>query len=244
MPSRDTLVWFARGFAVTALALLLVAALVVPAAGWAQGGGNNTSPQTLPGGSQPPWRTDDPLGRAPSQAPDVPPVPNDQWTAGLLADSAPAGLAEGSGLAPQAVYGSPLVIPAADFRADGVHAESARYTFSTGSWEGNAQGYGCLMAPAYLPAGASVYQFWASVVDNDPDVNMEVTLHRVDNYTGAHVTMAYLVTSGVNAAIQSLSDFSIDNPVVSYPTYSYYATTCLYRANVELYSVRIWYTLP
>jgi hypothetical protein len=244
MPSRDTLVWFARGFALTALALLLVAALVIPAAGWAQGGGNSTSPQAAVGGSQPPWRTDDPLGRTPSPLPDAEPAPNDQWAAGLPADSEPAGAGMTTGMEPQAVYGSPLVIPAADFREDGFHPGTAWYQFGSGYWQGTASAYGCLMAPAYLPAGATVATFWASLVDNATAAYVNVSLHRVDNYSGAHVTMASISTSGVTSTIQNLFDLSIVSPTVYYPTYSYYVTTCLPSANTRLYSVRIYYTLP
>jgi hypothetical protein len=244
MPSRDTTIWFARGFALTTLALLLVAALVVPAAGWAQGGGNNTGPQTLPGGSPPSWRTDDPLGRAPSPVDETAAVPNDLWLASLPTSPQVAGPSEPGGLAPQAVYGSPLVIPAADFRADGFFPDSAHFWFNPGEWEGTTATYGCLMAPAYLPAGANVYQVWASVVDNDAIDNVTVILSRVDNYSGIHDTMATIATAGITTTIQSLSAGAITYPVISYPNYSYYATTCLHSASTKLYSVRIWYTLP
>ncbi len=45
---------------------------------------------------------------------------------------------------------------------------------------------------------------------------------------------------GPFAGLQIISDLSIDLPVVSYPSYSTYLTTCLQSANIRLYSVRLY----
>jgi hypothetical protein len=139
-------------------------------------------------------------------------------------------------------YTSPLVIPAADFRSDGLAPGGYTFIFVTGYMVGSTGN--CVMAPAYLPNGATVYQFWASAYDNDPANDLGVELHRVNNYNGAQNVMASVTTTGQSGAIQSLSDYVITNPLVVYPDYSYYVTACLNTSNLRIYSARVWYTGP
>ena len=140
------------------------------------------------------------------------------------------------------VPGSPLVIPAADFRSDGFDPGSMFFSF----WGGYLRGGNadtCMMAPAYLPNGANVYDIYAGVVDNDAAANVWINLYRVDNYDGSVDVMAQMWTDDAYAspAIISLEDYPIDYPVVEYPTYSYYLGACESSSNVDLYSVRLWY---
>jgi hypothetical protein len=139
---------------------------------------------------------------------------------------------------------SPLVIPAADFRSDGYDPDSIFFFFGGGYIQGgNANS--CVMAPAYLPNGATVYDIYASVVDNDAAANVWIRLFRVNNNTGVVNEMAYMYTDDVyhSPDIISLEDDSVDYPIVEYPTYSYYVGSCLASSAIHLYSVRIWYTV-
>ena len=140
------------------------------------------------------------------------------------------------------VPGSPLIIPGADFRSDGFDPPSMWFSF----WGGYLQGGNintCMMAPAYLPNGATVYDIYASVVDNDASANVWINLYRVDNYDGSVDVMAQMATTDAYAApdIISLEDYPIDYPLVEYPTYSYYVGTCMSSSSIRSYSVRLWY---
>lgn len=137
--------------------------------------------------------------------------------------------------------GNVLVIPVADFRSDGSQPSSSFFSFADGNIRGTPAEYGCVTAPAYLPQGGLVYQFWASVIDNDADYNIYISLRRVNNYSGVSTVMAEVGSSGADTAIDSLNDYSIVEPNVVYPDYSYYITTCLTTANMIIDSVRIWY---
>lgn len=139
---------------------------------------------------------------------------------------------------------NPLVIPAADFRSDGTKPDSIFFTFLGGYMEGNSQNYGCVMAPAYLPNGAEVYEVWASARDNSASYNLYINLFRIDNSSGTVNLMASLETTGESANIQFPADLTVDYSSVSYPSYSYYVTTCLSDSSQELYSVRIWFNEP
>jgi hypothetical protein len=137
---------------------------------------------------------------------------------------------------------SPLVIPGADFRSDGFDPSSIWFSF----WGGYEQGgnvNSCMMAPAYLPNGATVYDIYASVVDNIATASLWIDLYRVDNYLGSVDVMAQMWTDTAYASssIISLEDYPIDFPLVEYPTYSYYVGACLESVSTKLYSVRLWF---
>ncbi len=194
-------------------------------------------------------RTDDPLGRV-----RVPLAADDGVNSNLDAASpteasavllSPDAEAERQAVAgPEAVYTSPLVIPAADFRADGFDPDSIFFSFGGGYWTGNAAVYGCLIAPAYLPAGVTVTDMFVSVYDNDSSRDIGVNLRRVDNFTGTVTPMASATTAGSFVGVQTISDSSITTPVILYPDYSYYVTTCLGSSSLRLYSVRLYYATP
>ncbi len=142
---------------------------------------------------------------------------------------------------PVATLGSPLVIPATAFAPDGANPDSYFFSFGAGYIVGNSQNYGCLMAPAYLPHGVTVTDMFSTVFDDDATFNMAVTLRRVDNFTGTTAILATASTAGEFNGIQVLSDFTIENPLVQYPEYSYYVTTCTLSSTHRLYSVRIYF---
>lgn len=142
--------------------------------------------------------------------------------------------------------GSPLVIPAAAFTADGLNPESSFFPFGGGYFQGNTENYGCRVAPVYLPNEAEINEMFVSLYDNDPSYNITIKLYRVDNFTGSVVTMGTVGTSGSDAfaGIQVLNDDTLSEPLVLYPDYSYYLTTCALSSNIRLYSVRLYYTVP
>lgn len=137
---------------------------------------------------------------------------------------------------------SPLVIPAAAFTADGSNPDSMFFPFGGGYFSGDSENYGCMVAPAYLPQGAEITDMYVSVYDDDSAFDISVNLRKVDNFNGgAAVSMASASTSGQFAGIQTISDYTIVEPVVLYPDYSYYVTTCVLSGSIRLYSVRLYY---
>jgi hypothetical protein len=136
---------------------------------------------------------------------------------------------------------SPLVIPAAAFRSDGFAPSGVGFYFTTGYQTGNGTNGACVMAPAYLPKFAIMHEMFASLYDNDAANNVTVQLWRVNNYTGATDLLAQAGTTLTDTAILTPYDASIQYPVVTYPDYSYYVTTCLPTSLLRLYSVRIYY---
>ena len=189
-------------------------------------------------------RTDDLLGRMGI----VPPAGSEPGTNNRPPSAEPAG--PGHIVPPEtegqrhvdAVPGSPLIVPAADFRSDGYDPASMWFSFWGGYLRGGNMNT-CMMAPAYLPNGATVYDIYASVVDNDAAANVWINLFRVDNYDGTVVEMAQMWTDDAYASpdIVFLEDYPIDYPLVEYPTYSYYLGACMSSSSVELFSVRLWY---
>ena len=141
-------------------------------------------------------------------------------------------------------YTSPLVISAADFRSDGGVPNSSMFWFLQGSIEGNANGNGCIMAPVYLPNNAEVYQMWASMVDNEASYTTYVDFRRVDNYTGAMTTLAHVETTVDSPSVVNIGDNTITEPVIQYPDFSYYITTCVSNPLNKILSVRFWFNLP
>lgn len=142
------------------------------------------------------------------------------------------------------IYTSPLVIPAAEFVADGANPDSSFFPFSGGYTTGDSENYGCMVAPAYLPNNATIQNMYVSVYDNDASYNLSVTLRRVDNFNGGTDTMAEANTTGEYSSVRTIGDWSITEPVVLYPDYSYFVTTCVLSNNIRLYSVRLYYTEP
>lgn len=138
---------------------------------------------------------------------------------------------------------APLVIPAAAFVPDGMNFNPGSYLFTfSGGWvQGGAERYGCLLASASLPDGVTLSELHATLYDNDPTTDVTVTLRRVDNFSGTATAMASVGTTGDFSGIQVPSTSAITEPVVVYPDYSYYVTTCLYSAAIRLYSVRLYY---
>ncbi len=211
---------------------------------------SNAALQEMAAGMGSSGATDDPQGRLRVPLTEEPAPQSNAAEGGSPADIAGASAAaerrEADLLSAAAKYTSPLVITAADFSDDGFDPDSVFFSFGGGYFAGNAANYGCLIAPAYLPAGATVTDMFVSVFDNDSARAIAVTLRRVDNFTGTGGTMATATTtaSGAFNGVQTISSSTITNPVIAYPDYSYYVTACLGSASIRLYSVRLYYTSP
>lgn len=138
---------------------------------------------------------------------------------------------------------SVFVVPGAAFAADGGELElSYAFWFGTGAIAGaGTAGGGCVRAPVMIPDDGEVYQFYASVIDNDPADFVWLDLWRADTYTGVTDLMAEVETTSDSASVRSISDFSIANPDLNYPTYNYYVTSCLGVADQKIFSARLWY---
>lgn len=135
------------------------------------------------------------------------------------------------------------IIPGAAFSHDGFYATDPYvFWFFLGAVQGpSSNTWGCLMAPASVPGDANIYQFWASMYDNEPAWTMAMALSRLDNFSGIRDVMAEVTTSADSTAIQSLGDTTVIYPEVIFPNYSYYVTGCVYNGNHKLYSTRVWY---
>lgn len=140
-------------------------------------------------------------------------------------------------------------IPAAAFVPDGVNPDSTQFVFdmgplmsgSGGYIVGNAQAYGCVQAPVYLPQGETVQQLEANIYDNDPNHSVDLRLHRSNRVTGAD-DILLTVSSGQSAAsasIQSLNILSATPMFVDNQTYHYYLRTCLQSAQTALYGAAV-----
>jgi hypothetical protein len=140
-------------------------------------------------------------------------------------------------------YGSPLFVPAADFRTDGLYPEAQFYS-TAGYWKGDDLGGVYLVAPVWLPDNAEINAVWLFGVDNDDDcstADMTLWLQRVDNYTGAVDGMAVVSTSGASTNMQTPHEGDPTNPVITYPDYAYWLTVRICSTDHELYGVMIFY---
>jgi hypothetical protein len=136
-------------------------------------------------------------------------------------------------------YSSPLVIPAAAFSADGFLPNSFFFDFTGGYITGTAASYGCVMAPVNLPNGATIDRICATIYDNSSS-HLQLNLWRVHYSTGATTLMATVETTGTSTNVYTECDSSVLEPLVDYPTYAYYVTTCL-ADEERIYSIRIYY---
>ena len=145
-------------------------------------------------------------------------------------------------LAPTA-YGSPLVIPAADFVSDGVVPNGFRFIPNEGYMRGTNNTDTCIMAPAYLPNGATLTNMTATIYDNDTINRIIVVLYRANKNTGGTTTMASVSTTNsfTSGNPQDIGTNSISGSSVDTQNYAYYVTTCLPAATIHLYSVRLFY---
>jgi hypothetical protein len=137
-----------------------------------------------------------------------------------------------------------LVIPAADFRDDGLIPDSHYFPFLGGYQQGTDAHYGCVMAPAYLPNRVELAGLYASVYDNAVNDNMLIQLRRLNNLDGTVDLMAQTSTEGAHPAVVIISNLEIEHASILYPDYSYYVTTCLVSPDSRLYSVRLYFSYP
>ena len=247
MADKQTFQWFLRGFAVTAMLIIVAMFLVQPI--WGQSGtrGNQEADTAVADSNN--NLTDDPQGRlfVPLQDEEAPISNIEAHTEAVRAQAGASDSGETAVRANNAVnngYSSPLVVPAADFRSDGDDPATTLLSFSGGYIAGTLSGSGCVIAPAYLPKDAVINTLQISAYDTDGSNQVAVSLRRVDNYSGAVTLLATASTSGSDASIVTPSVAVTANNTVAYPTYAYYLTTCLQTESLRLYAVSISYTQP
>lgn len=140
-----------------------------------------------------------------------------------------------------ATYDSPLFIPAADFRTDGLYPEAQSYSIG-GYWKGDDLGGVYLIAPVWLPAEAEINSVWLFAVDDDDDCSTEdmtMWLARVDNYDGSVDGMAGVSTSGSTGNMQTPHENNPSFSTIEYPLYSYWLTARICSTDHELYGAMI-----
>lgn len=158
-------------------------------------------------------------------------------------------------------FTSPLIIPAAEFEASGVEAFGTLDRFSTtyGFVTGSIDDYTCLMAPVYLPDGATITRFEAAtsdlVVQNpgssatcprfyyDVEVDlmstyMDDNVHPQDSQV---VTHAAVTSSQDNGQMHVSADTSITEPVVNNLTRLYWVRVYVCGQFQAFQGVRIHY---
>ncbi len=137
-------------------------------------------------------------------------------------------------------------IPGAGFNSAGHHdADVYFFSFGHGRIEGDADAlhFGCIMAPATLPDGYVLYQFYASLYDNDPADYVWMDFWRLQNYTGVTEKIGRIVTTSDGSGVQSIGEKDIPAAFqeIDALNYSYYAVTCLGNDSQGVYSARFWY---
>lgn len=211
--------WFLIGFLITGLLAVALLAVVYVPQGLAQ---DQTEPE--------------PFSNLPALEKDV-----DQYPS-LTGEAAEIAVAEA-----MEQYSSPLTIPAADFASDGVFPSQIRFI----ALEDNRGGYlrglntpdACVMAPVYLPDDVDITNLTATVVDADTINRIVVRLYRSSRTTGDATTLATVSTgtSSSSQAVQDIATASITGSVIDNANYTYYLTTCLPAATIQLYAVRLFY---
>ena len=137
----------------------------------------------------------------------------------------------------------PYMVPAAAFTPDGQDPSSYHFDFFGGYLAGNAQSYGCMQAPVYLPAGVIPTAMFVSTYDNDDSEEIVVGFRRNDLATGNSTLLTEISTAGL-ASESSIRVGSADlvNLPITTSEDTFYVTTCLGSDAVRLYSVRIHYS--
>jgi len=138
----------------------------------------------------------------------------------------------------------PYVVPAAAFNPyDSDFYDSFSFSQLGGYVSGTGEnGLTCLKAPVQLPDDATVSRVTVQLYDNNVgSILAYVGLDRVDNFTGTHSEMAWVISTTFTTSIQTLSDLTVNDPDISYPTYSYYLHACLLGSQQRLYSVIVYY---
>ncbi|MEN8163324.1 MAG: hypothetical protein ABFS37_04280 [Acidobacteriota bacterium] len=149
-------------------------------------------------------------------------------------------------------YGSPLVVPAAAFRSDGLNPDQLHYAVGLGILQGQDVENAYAVAPIYIPEGATISAVQASVFDgfNGPGAcdgvgyeDVAVWLYRVSNSTSEALQMAFFTTTGVSGDIQHILETSVDYPTVAYPEYAYYAVARLCHSAHAFHTLQIFYSM-
>ncbi len=145
---------------------------------------------------------------------------------------------------PSKSWGSPMVIPAAAFSTDGVDPEGHYYDargFLNGDGSDNS-----MVAPVYLPEGATLNKIVAYVYDNSDscgaNANVHVYLNRNHLSSAAYEVIGYTGSSGASGSPHPIEDDTIDGGSVNNLVYAYWLHLNMCSTAHELYSVVIYYS--
>jgi len=141
-------------------------------------------------------------------------------------------------------YGTPLVIPSADFIYDGQFPGEA-IDSTAGYLHASDLGSVGVQAPVYLPEGVNVASVWALVRDNDdscPLADISVKMKRTNNASGVTDEMAAFSSSGADTSYDWILDATPEHTLIEYPDYEYYMSARLCSSEHRLYAALIFYS--
>ena len=150
-------------------------------------------------------------------------------------------------------YISPLNVPASAFRSDGINPDQLLTWTHYDEIHGMNVENAIAVAPVYLPDGANVSMVGVQVFDGvgttgpcgDVPVQRDVWVYlfRVNNYTGETSVMAGFSTTGTDPDYQYFVEMSVDDPLVDYPDYSYYAAAKVCHSAHAFCAMQMFYTV-
>jgi hypothetical protein len=143
-----------------------------------------------------------------------------------------------------ASWGSPLIVPAADFANNGTNPGEEEFYSSEGYMSGRTNSVLTLVAPVQLPNGAVITRVEMAVFDigdcaSVPDVQLQL---RSYNYgTGATLLHAS-VTSSNTTTMQVFADATVDSATVDNLSRGYYLVVNMCGVFQGFQGARIFYT--
>lgn len=150
-------------------------------------------------------------------------------------------------------YASPLTIAPSDLRNSGDNPDGMILVPHTGYLQADNSMIWSV-APVYLPNGARIAYFQASLHDGwdggfgicDMALGFDVGVYlmRVHNFTGETQQMSFLQSSGTIGTTQHLGDISVEHPDVAYPDWSYYMIVRMCSTAHYFMGATILYTVP
>lgn len=158
-------------------------------------------------------------------------------------------------------FTSPLIIPAAEFESSAVDSWGTldRFSNTYGHFYATSDDLTCLMAPVYLPNGATITRFegaFADLVNYNPDStstcpkfypNVEVelvsnqyqeNLYAQDTHTITHAYVTSIINTG---QIHVTADSTIDTPYVNNLQQIYWVRVYVCGSFQNFQGVRIFY---
>lgn len=142
--------------------------------------------------------------------------------------------------------GSPVVLPAAAFNADGSN-RNWFFGFNSGNLYPTGAGSYCGVTAVSLPQGARITSFSAHVLDDEASADLGVYLYaRPFASMDTTTSLASLSTTGQNASLQTLVSTTILPHNVDNNLYAYHVGVCMWSsiATQRFYTALVGYELP